>query len=109
MDAVAATALFAAMWRIPPQLARRWVHALKFSPCDRMVILRHHLALVRHVNLEALFQNVATPAFMMALCDDLCATGMLTRKEATRLQDAILSEVRIDGTWCSDADLQKKV
>ena len=91
------------VWPIPAKAQKRFATALKTSPCSRAVTLRQQLSLIGYTDLDIVFAKVVTPAFMMALLDDLASTGALTRHEASTIQNAVLIGVRRDGTWVPKA------
>jgi hypothetical protein len=101
-------ALCADTWPIPARLQNRLFLALKRSQASRAVLLKNHLALVAYADLDAFFIHIATPEFMMGLCDDLVATRHLTRHEASVVQDAILKSVAKDGKWLTFHEYEEK-
>lgn len=101
-------ALVSQTWPIPPAVHKRFLAALTTSPCSRVVALRHQLALLGFSNLDAFFRGTATPRFMMLLCEDLVATRLLTRHEASQVQEAILSAVTRDGRWLDTREYEER-
>jgi hypothetical protein len=94
-------ALVCDVWAIPAPHAKRLRHALRSAPCARAQVLRQQLALVGITDLDAAFRGVITPAFLMALLNDLGAVGALTLGDIHLIEDCILRCVDKDGDWLS--------
>ena len=93
---------------VPPPLRRPLLRALRTSPCARAVELRRNLALVGALDLDYFFRHICTPAFLVALMDDLRAAGHLSQADAAQAQACILEPVTARGEWQTFTDYLKK-
>jgi len=103
------TALIVVYWQLPAPLGRRVLRVLLTSPAQRVVELRHHLAVLGTpfanaqgtcmVDVDAYFERVATPTAMMRILDDLRATGALSLADVCEVEEAILACTSAEGRW----------
>lgn len=86
---------------MPDHLASYTLAAIMESRFARPTQLKQHLAILQTGtgDLDHFFDRIATPAFVVALCEDLAVEGLLTRSQATQAEHYALAVVDKDGQW----------
>jgi hypothetical protein len=84
-------------WAIPPDLAATWWQALAGARWSRAVSWRQQVQLYRSRRL--FLCQVSGPQVVVPMLEDLHHEGRLSRRQATQIEEHILSWVSATGTW----------
>jgi len=90
--------MLADAWAVPPALASTWWGALSRARWTRPVSWRQQVQLYRSCRL--FLCQVSPPQLVVDVLEDLHREGrLLSRRQASALEDHILRWVNADGAW----------
>lgn len=100
--------VYGGVWPFPSHVQKPLLRALRRSSCSRVATLKLHLALADYCDFRHFLASLATPEFMMRLVDDLVATGALSRRDGSLVQETLLTGIHKDGTWMYCIDYEER-
>jgi hypothetical protein len=93
-------------WRVPPALAKAWWRGLSRSQDRVPRTWLHDLTVFGGTHLgtlEHFLCQTCPPSRIMAVLEALAAEGRLTRVQASRIEDVVLTYVTRAGQWKAGA------
>ena len=94
--------LFTNYWMMPDHLARTWWQALAKAQWSQAVAFRqaflyHDVGVLG--NRHAFIHKSVAPAKVMAVIENLVSEQTLSRKQASEIEEQVLTMVKHDGMW----------
>jgi hypothetical protein len=90
------------LWCLPESESKVFWLALEHAHRSRPVAMRQRFALAGYTHISNRFwQNFCTPPVVMAVLEELCREGRLSRQRATKIEEVLLRHVD-NGSWRGD-------
>ena len=91
------------LWYLPETEARACWMALEHAPRSRPVAMRQRCALAGYTHISDRFwADCCAPPVVMAVLEDRCREGRLSRQRTTKIEEVVLRHVDRSGVWHGD-------